>query len=372
MWQTWYFSLIDNKLSYAKAMGHQPKGTIIITSPNAVSLTTEVKKPAAFRIEAMKKNKKRIYYICAETQADAVSWVQDLKRAPGGGNSAIMWLDEIEVVRVVSRKENGGENQIVKKRDGDGGDFFLERYPRKIFDKVDKVLEDKQTFRRAQNPYVSTVMSVMESMTELAFLYEYVTHGCLFGHLWDEGKFQEERVVLYAAEIACGIDFMHGMGVTYGDLSPKTVLLMKDGHIRISHPGLNSSVKKISPYTSPESCDNKPVTKQSDWYSYGALVYEMLTGMAPFYAENETDMKKAIWQDKIRFPHHVSETAREFVMSLMEKDPSARLGQQFSDIREHPFFAAISWSDVLAKTTEPIFIPGDSPNNHETVSYDLF
>lgn len=373
-WKRRFFSLTENKLIYSKSPGLPPKGEITINDSEMVSLARECKKQPAFRIQSFRRGKKRTFYMCAESQEVANSWVETLKRVANGQrlDDQVDYLDDLETVRTLVEKANGGKIEIVQMK-GRNHQFCLKRYPRSLFkSKANDVLDEMSKYLKIQNPYVVPLLYLPQDARELGFIYEYTTHGCLFGLLWEEGKFSEDRTALYAAELACGLSFMHKEGVVYGDICPSSVLLMNDGHIRIPDTGLCSSKKPISAYTAPEILVGKAATCATDWYCYGVLVYEMLTGMSPFYAETEQEMRSAIANGTLLFPHHVSKPARDFVQRLMKKDPSERLGAEFDDIKNHAFFGGISWESIEEKSTEPFYIPSESRNIYYTVSFEAF
>jgi serine/threonine protein kinase len=65
--------------------------------------------------------------------------------------------------------------------------------------------------------------------------------------------------------------------------------------------------------------------------------------------------------DDVRFPHHISRNARDFVSRLMAKDQLSRLGSGtggVDEIKNHPFFTPLNWADVRSKAITPEWVPG--------------
>ena len=89
------------------------------------------------------------------------------------------------------------------------------------------------------------------------------------------------------------------------------------------------------------------------------LIYEMMTGLPPFYDENVNVMYQRILSDPLNFPPDISSEARSVMTGLLHRDPQWRLGNHGGDeIKKHPFFARhIDWNKLMAKKIQPPFKP---------------
>ena len=90
------------------------------------------------------------------------------------------------------------------------------------------------------------------------------------------------------------------------------------------------------------------------------LLYEMLTGLPPFYDENTNDMYRKILAEPLHFPgpEIVPPAARDLLTRLLDRDPTKRLGVNgASEIKAHPFFHSIDWRKLLDRKYEPSFKP---------------
>lgn len=80
----------------------------------------------------------------------------------------------------------------------------------------------------------------------------------------------------------------------------------------------------------------------------------------PFYARDCTEMYERILHDKLRFPAHVTETARSIISELLVRDPKKRLGagkDDAAEIMRHPFFESIDWVKLYNKEYKPPYTP---------------
>jgi serum/glucocorticoid-regulated kinase 2 len=114
-------------------------------------------------------------------------------------------------------------------------------------------------------------------------------------------------------------------------------------------------------YLAPELLLGQGYTKTVDWWTLGVLLYEMLTGLPPFYDENIHEMYRKILQDELRFPDEVAPDARALLAALLTRDPNQRLGNSGSSaIKQHAFFKPISFPLLMAKKIQPPFKPSVS------------
>ena len=106
----------------------------------------------------------------------------------------------------------------------------------------------------------------------------------------------------------------------------------------------------------PEMIAGRGYGKSVDWWSFGSLVFEMLTGLPPFYSQDVQLMYRRIVEDRLAFPPYVSETARGLISLLLEKDPARRICDP-ELIKRHPFFDEIDWNDLYRRKVKPPYVP---------------
>jgi serum/glucocorticoid-regulated kinase 2 len=103
-------------------------------------------------------------------------------------------------------------------------------------------------------------------------------------------------------------------------------------------------------YLAPELLLRQGYTKTVDWWTLGVLLYEMLTGLPPFYDENTNEMYRKILSEPLYFPGPdiVPPTAKDILTKLLNRKPEQRLGANgASEIKAHPFFHSIDWRKLL-------------------------
>lgn len=155
----------------------------------------------------------------------------------------------------------------------------------------------------------------------------------------------------YVAEIVVLFGRLHVLGFVYGNLTPMTVHLDVDGHIRLTRflfllDGVSLDEDVTLTTTAPEVMAGGVYCKAADWWSVGALLHEFLTSSMPQAGADYTHMK-------------CSEAARSLIDGLLEVEPEKRLGSGgIQEIKSHAFFNGLDWSAVESRTITP---PVDFP-----------
>nr|XP_027233637.1 serine/threonine-protein kinase Sgk1-like [Penaeus vannamei] len=225
-----------------------------------------------------------------------------------------------------------------------------------------------------QHPYLVTLHFAFTTHQKIFFVLDYVNGGELFFHLQRERVFMESRAKFYAAEICCALTYMHTKGIVYRDLKPENILLDTAGHIVLTDFGLckegllHSSSKTSTfcgtpEYLAPEILKKQPYSRAVDWWTLGAVLYEMLYGLPPFYSRDTHAMYTAILTKPLKLKATVSKKARAILEGLLQKDPHDRLGAGLldgEDVKKDEFFKDIDWDKVEKRALTPPFVPSVS------------
>ena len=150
-----------------------------------------------------------------------------------------------------------------------------------------------------------------QSPEKLYLVLSFINGGELFWHLQREGKFSMDRSRFYIAELLTALESLHELNVIYRDVKPENILLDYQGHIALCDFGLcklnmsnddkTNTFCGTPEYLAPELLLNQGYTRSVDWWTLGTLLYEMLTGLPPFYDDDVPSMYKKILQNPLRF-----------------------------------------------------------------------
>ncbi|KAI0319989.1 AGC/Akt protein kinase [Amylostereum chailletii] len=284
-------------------------------------------------------------------------------------SSHALTIDAFDLLKVIGKGSFGKVMQVRKK---DTQRVYALKTIRKANiasrpGEITHILAERTVLALVNNPFIVPLKFSFQNPDKLYLVM--INGGELFYHLQREGKFDEYRSRFYAAELLCALEHLHMFNVVYRDLKPENILLDYTGHIALCDFGLcklnMSETDKTNTfcgtpeYIAPELLESQGYTKTVDWWTLGVLLYEMMTGLPPFYDENVNVMYQRILSDPLHFPPDMPSEAQSVITALLQRDPARRLGANGGEeIKRHPFFARhIDWARLIQKKIQPPFKP---------------
>jgi serine/threonine protein kinase len=257
----------------------------------------------------------------------------------------------------------------------------------------------------ASCPWITKLFYSFEDDDSLVMAMEYMPGGDLMTWLCDLEVFTTDATRFYVAEMCLAVHAVHSMRYVHRDIKPDNVLLDASGHLKLSDFGLCKAFDEAASQVAPDSVDlygtagdasTSPIDERAadgspdaqrrmfksvvgspgyiapeillaqpygvgcDWWSVGIIMYEMLYGCPPFYANDNaaTCHKITHWAEHLAFPdasrcrYPVGPDAVDLLRRLL-CDQGDRIG--FEGIRAHPFFAGIDWENI--RSTPAAFQP---------------
>ncbi|KAL4453022.1 hypothetical protein ABPG73_002307 [Tetrahymena malaccensis] len=233
---------------------------------------------------------------------------------------------------------------------------------------VDNVIAERNILVGVNHPFVIKLHYSFQNSDKLYFILEFCAGGELFNLLHKVQRFTEDQTRFYIAQIVLAIEHLHSLNIIYRDLKPENVMIDFEGYIRITDFGLSKnnindhektySVCGTPEYLAPEILTMQGHEKTADWWSLGALIYELLTGLPPFYNQNREVMYELIKNYNVNIPDYVSPVCKDLIYRLLQKNPENRLGKNGAyEIKSHPWFQNVDWEILFRKEYRPPFIP---------------
>ena len=207
--------------------------------------------------------------------------------------------------------------------------------------KVAKRFErEMEILKKLKHPNIIKYYGGVSTPNQQFYAMEMIAGGGLDLLLRKQGRFTWQQTVDYSMQIAKALEYAHNAGVVHRDLKPANLLITKDGVLKLTDFGIarDSQATQLTQagktvgtlaYMAPEQITGKtPITRRTDLYALGCLMFQLLTGRTPFESAN---------QPELLFKHldEVPPSVREFnpdcprylevlIADLMEKDPNDR------------------------------------------------
>ncbi|MEQ1887187.1 MAG: protein kinase [Bryobacteraceae bacterium] len=202
---------------------------------------------------------------------------------------------------------------------------------------------EAKVLAQLNHPNIATIYAIEESPEGKAIAMELVSGSTL------KGPIPVETALKYARQIAEALEAAHEKGITHRDLKPANIMVTPTGTIKVLDFGLaavsqsssaregnpsNSPTLTISPtragmilgtaaYMSPEQASGQPVDKRADIWSFGVVLWEMLTGEQLFKGATVSHILASVLKDEPDFTK-VPGRVRRLLRRCLEKDPAKR------------------------------------------------
>ncbi|RKP02359.1 hypothetical protein CXG81DRAFT_10855, partial [Caulochytrium protostelioides] len=220
--------------------------------------------------------------------------------------------------------------------------------------------------RQMAHPFIVTLYSAFQGKERLYLVMEYVSGGELYFHVSQYGRFEESRAHFYAAEIVLALEYLHAKNIVFCDLKLENIMLSRTGHVKLTDFGMARQLDATGrwyidrnctlEYMAPEVLLGAPFHFTSDWWSFGIVLFEMISGYHPFYCEDRERICELITTGVVEYPETVSAPARDLMRGLFVRNAEKRLGRAGHAARHHAYFQGVDWDAVL-NLRPPPFVP---------------
>jgi len=228
---------------------------------------------------------------------------------------------------------------------------------------------------RVRHPSVVGVLDTVTGDGDDAVVMELVSGHSLRHVLDDHGRLGAARTAAIGAAVAEGLDAIHRAGLVHRDIKPANILLADDGRVLVADLGLAKAVQLdddggrrtvvgTPKYLAPEQVRGLPVDGRADLYALGVVLFECLTGQAPFTGADDTAVAAARLRRNAppvrELAPDVPRPLAEIVARLLSRDPGRRpptaraVGQELGRLAENlPPEPALLLEPVAGATIDP-------------------
>ncbi len=189
-----------------------------------------------------------------------------------------------------------------------------------------------------QHPSIIKTIEILEDNHKIYLILEYFEGNCVQNYLIQtECLIHEYKLKEIFKQIIDGLEFLDMNGIAHRDIKPENILISDTSNIKIIDFGLSQVIGKNEKikeccgtlaYISPEVILKKPYDKKTDIWSFGVLLFYMVTGILPFDDKNITlqEISKKICSDSIKFPDYVylSKDVKNLIKDCLNKNADSR------------------------------------------------
>uniref|UniRef100_A0A8C2AR99 Calcium/calmodulin-dependent protein kinase 1Da n=1 Tax=Cyprinus carpio TaxID=7962 RepID=A0A8C2AR99_CYPCA len=269
-----------------------------------------------------------------------------MARENGEAGGDCTWKKQVDDIKEMFEfKEvlgTGAFSEVVLAEERSTGKMFAVKcIPKKALKGKESSIENEiAVLRKIKHENIVALEDIYESSNHLYLIMQLVSGGELFDRIVEKGFYTEKDASTLIRQVLDAVNYLHSMGIVHRDLKPENLLYFnpQDGSkIMISDFGLSkmegtgdvmSTACGTPGYVAPEVLAQKPYSKAVDCWSIGVIAYILLCGYPPFYDENDSKLFEQILKADYEFdaPYwdDISDSAKDFISCLMEKDPSKR------------------------------------------------
>uniref|UniRef100_A0A8C5W9M2 Calcium/calmodulin dependent protein kinase ID n=1 Tax=Leptobrachium leishanense TaxID=445787 RepID=A0A8C5W9M2_9ANUR len=262
------------------------------------------------------------------------------------GENSTSWKKQVEdIKRMFHFKEvlgTGAFSEVVLAEEKATGKLFAVKcIPKKALKGKESSIENEiAVLRKIKHENIVALEDIYESPSHLYLVMQLVSGGELFDRIVEKGFYTEKDASTLIRQVLDAVFYLHRLGIVHRDLKPENLLYFsqdEESKIMISDFGLSKMEGKgdvmstacgTPGYVAPEVLAQKPYSKAVDCWSIGVIAYILLCGYPPFYDENDSKLFEQILKADYEFdsPYwdDISDSAKDFICHLMEKDPSKR------------------------------------------------
>ncbi|XDV53270.1 hypothetical protein PO909_021825 [Leuciscus waleckii] len=270
------------------------------------------------------------------------------------------WKKQVDDIRkIFELKEilgTGAFSEVVLAQEKATGDMYAVKcIPKKALRGKESGIENEiAVLRKVKHENIVALEDIYESPSHLYLIMQLVSGGELFDRIVERGFYTEQDASALIKQVLDAVNYLHSLGIVHRDLKPENLLYFnpnEESKIMISDFGLSkmedatndimSTACGTPGYVAPEVLAQKPYSKAVDCWSIGVIAYILLCGYPPFYDENDSKLFEQILKAEYEFdsPYwdDISDSAKDFISNLMQKDPEKRLS--CDEALLHPWIA---------------------------------
>ncbi len=251
--------------------------------------------------------------------------------------------------RLESRIGSGGMSTVYRAHDETLERFvaikLMNREVASDSDQLERFRREARAVARLSHPNIVHVIDAGEDESRPYIVFEYIDGETLKERIRRLGRLEVPEAVAYCVEIARALGCAHANHVVHRDVKPQNVLLDQEGTAKVTDFGIARTLEEegltadgrvlgTTDYVSPEQALGQPVTGQSDLYSLGVVLYEMLTGQLPYRGETQVAVAMQHVRERMPDVRQLRPEVSAGLAAVIERATGKELSERYADDAE--------------------------------------
>jgi tRNA A-37 threonylcarbamoyl transferase component Bud32 len=210
-------------------------------------------------------------------------------------------------------------------------------------DQLERFRREARAVAQLSHPHIVGVIDAGEDENRPYIVFEYVEGETLKDRIRRLGRLPVDESLAYAIEIARALGCAHAHEIVHRDVKPQNVLLDAEGSAKVTDFGIARSLRDdgltadgrvlgTTDYVSPEQALGHDVDGQTDIYSLGVVLFEMLTGDVPFHGENQISVAMKHVREDLPDIHHIRPEVSATTAAVLDRMTDKDLAHRYADV----------------------------------------
>ncbi|KAK3777605.1 hypothetical protein RRG08_021722 [Elysia crispata] len=233
---------------------------------------------------------------------------------------------------------------------------------------VEHTLSEKRLLQAVNHPFIVFLHGSYKDASNLYLIMDYVYGGELFLLIRRKGRLPEAWAQFYSSQVLLALQYLHYCNIVYRDLKPENIMIDHKGYTRLGDFGFAKRVDRgitwtlcgTPQYLAPEIILSKGYGKSVDYWGFGILIYELISGQVPFDHKTPIKLYELIVECKLTFTHHFKPNAQDLLSNIITTDLTRRFGNLKNgafDIINHQWYQEVDFRKIMSKAYTAPWIP---------------